>query len=137
VNTKPKQPRAWIETAANVIKLFTDVISLLSAYLSQNHREIHREWRYYGRKKLWLETFEIFASSHHVACFTLEVKSSKGRTIPGANVIKLFTMVIYCHSMVIPSFCVTKLYYLGNYHGMAVNYHGIKLFYNIGQKSVL
>jgi hypothetical protein len=47
---------------------------------------------------------------------------------PGANVIKLFTAVIYCHSMVIPSFCVIKLYYLGNYHGMAVNYHGIKLF---------
>jgi hypothetical protein len=56
---------------------------------------------------------------------------------PGANVIKLFTMVIYCHSMAIPSFCAIKLYYLGNYHGMAVNYHGIKLFYNIGQKSVL
>jgi hypothetical protein len=55
---------------------------------------------------------------------------------PGANVIKLFTAAIYCHSMVIPS-CVIKLYYLGNYHGMAVNYHGIKLFYNIGQKSVL
>ncbi len=57
----------------------------------------------------------------------------KVRTVPpGANVIKLFTMVIYCHSM-----AVIKLYYLGNYHGMAVNYHGIKLFYNIGQKSVL
>jgi hypothetical protein len=56
---------------------------------------------------------------------------------PGANVIKLFTMVIYCHSMVIPSFYVIKQYYLGNYHGMAVNYHGIKLFYNIGQKSLL
>jgi hypothetical protein len=55
----------------------------------------------------------------------------------GANVIKLFTAVIYCHSMVRPSFCVIKLYYLGNYHGMAVNYHGIKLFYNIGQKSLL
>ena len=26
--------------------------------------------------------------------------------------------------MVIPSFCVIKLYYLGNYCGMAVNYHG-------------
>jgi hypothetical protein len=52
----------------------------------------------------------------------------------GANVIKLFTMVIYSHSMVIPSLCVIKLYYLGNYHGMTVNYHGIKLFYNIGQK---
>jgi len=30
-------------------------------------------------------------------------------------------MVIYYHSMVILSFCVIKLYYLGNYHGMAVN----------------
>jgi hypothetical protein len=39
--------------------------------------------------------------------------------------------------MVIPSFCVIKLYYLGNYHGMTVNYHGIKLFYNIGEKSLL
>jgi hypothetical protein len=40
-------------------------------------------------------------------------------------------MVIYCHSTVILSFCVIKLYYLGNYCGMAVNYHG-KEFYNIG-----
>ena len=56
---------------------------------------------------------------------------------PGANVIKLFTMVIYCCSMVMPSFCVIKLYYLGNYHGMTVNYHGIKLFYHIGEKSLL
>ncbi len=58
-------------------------------------------------------------------------------SLSGANVIKLFTVVIYYHSMVIPSFCVIKLYYLGNYLGMAVNYHGIKLFYNIGQKSLL
>ncbi len=56
---------------------------------------------------------------------------------PGPNVIKLFTAVSYRHSMVIPSFCVIKLYYLGNYHGMTVNYHGIKLFYNIGEKSAL
>jgi hypothetical protein len=55
----------------------------------------------------------------------------------GANVIKLVTVVIYCHSMLIPSFCDIKLYYLNNYHGMAVNYHGIKLFYNIGLKSLL
>jgi hypothetical protein len=46
---------------------------------------------------------------------------------PGAKVIKLFTAVNYCHSMVIPSFCVIKLYYLGNYHGMAVNYNSIVL----------
>jgi hypothetical protein len=45
----------------------------------------------------------------------------------GASVIKLFTTVIYCHSMAIPSFFVIKLYY----RGMAVNYHG-KKFYNIG-----
>ena len=57
--------------------------------------------------------------------------------VPGANVIKLFTAVIYCHSIVTPLFIVIKLYYLGNYHGMTVNYHGIKLFYNIGEKSLL
>ncbi len=44
---------------------------------------------------------------------------------PGANVIKLFTAVIYHHSMVIPSFCEIKKHYLGNYCGMAVNYWGI------------
>jgi hypothetical protein len=42
-----------------------------------------------------------------------------------------FTMAIYRHSMAILLFCVIKLYYLGNYHGMAVNYTG-KKFYNIG-----
>ncbi len=68
-----------------------------------------------------------------IECFHAESNADS----PGANVIKVFTVVIYCHSMVIPSFCVIKLYYLGNYHGMAVNYHGIKVFYNIGQKSVL
>jgi hypothetical protein len=44
---------------------------------------------------------------------------------PGANVIKLFTAVIYCHSMVILSFCVIKQLYLGNYCRKAVNYCGI------------
>jgi hypothetical protein len=44
---------------------------------------------------------------------------------PGANVIKHFTMVIYCNTTVILSFSVIKLYYLGNYCGMAVNYCGI------------
>ncbi len=43
----------------------------------------------------------------------------------GANIIKKFTAVIYCHSMVILLFCVVKLYDLGNYCGMAVNYRGI------------
>jgi hypothetical protein len=44
---------------------------------------------------------------------------------PGANVVKLFTAVIYHYSKVIPSVCVLKLYYLGNYYGMAVNYCSI------------
>ncbi len=33
--------------------------------------------------------------------------------------------VLYSYSMVIPSFCVIKQHHLGNYCGMAVNYHGI------------
>ncbi len=64
---------------------------------------------------------------------------------------KLFTALICWCSTVIPSFCVIKGYYYGNYHGMlvlntmviyhgilttekvdtAVNYYGI--FYNTGQ----
>ena len=44
---------------------------------------------------------------------------------PGPNAIKLFTVVMYRHSMVILSFCVIKQHYLGNDCGMAVNYHGI------------
>ncbi len=52
--------------------------------------------------------------------------------IPGANVIKLFTMVIYHHSMVILSICVIKLYYPENYSGMAVNYHGIVTIEKVG-----
>jgi hypothetical protein len=47
-------------------------------------------------------------------------------TRPGANVIKLFTVVINLHST-----CVIKLYYLGKYPGMAINYNA-KKFYNIG-----
>jgi hypothetical protein len=48
---------------------------------------------------------------------------------PGANVLKLFTAAIYLYS--ISSFCLIKLYFLGTYREMAVNYHG-KKFYNIG-----
>jgi hypothetical protein len=74
--------------------------------------------------------------AHHKHTYITDVESFITLS-PGAYVIKLFTAVIYCHSMLIPSFCVIKLYYLGNYHGMAVNYHTIKLFYNIGQNSLL
>jgi hypothetical protein len=71
------------------------------------------------------------------------------------NDIKLFTTVIYCCSMVIPSFCVIKSYYYGNYCGMlvsntmvfnhgiltlekvgtAVNYHGI--FITLAKKTTV
>ncbi len=40
----------------------------------------------------------------------------------GLNVIKLFTTVIYCHYIVIPSFCTIKQYFLGNYRGVVANY---------------
>ncbi len=43
----------------------------------------------------------------------------------GANVTKLFTAVIFCHSVGMPSFCVLKPCEHGNYCGMAVNYHSI------------
>ncbi len=52
------------------------------------------------------------------------MKLGKGKGT-GANGIKLFTTVIYYHSMVILLFCVIKLYYPKNFRGMAVNYHGI------------
>jgi hypothetical protein len=50
----------------------------------------------------------------------------------GAIVMKLFTAVIYHHSMVIPSFCVIKLYYLGNYCGMEGNYCSILTLEKVG-----
>jgi hypothetical protein len=52
--------------------------------------------------------------------------------LKGDNVIRLFTAVIYCHSMLIPPFYVIKIFYLGYYFGMAVNCQG-KKYYNIDQ----
>ncbi len=52
----------------------------------------------------------------------------------GANVVKRFTTVIYYHSMVIQSFCVIKLYYLGDYLGIPVNYHCILTLEEVGLK---
>jgi hypothetical protein len=51
---------------------------------------------------------------------------------PGANVIKLFTAVIYHYFMVILSFSVINLYYPGNYSGMALNYRGILTLEKVG-----
>jgi hypothetical protein len=39
-----------------------------------------------------------------------------------ADAMKHFTAVIYCHSMVTPSFCVLKLFCLINYRIMTANY---------------
>jgi len=52
----------------------------------------------------------------------------------GANVIKLFTAVIYHHSMVIPSFCVIKLCFPENDRGMAVHYQSILTLEKVGLK---
>ncbi len=57
----------------------------------------------------------------------LKVESLLQCLLPGANVIQLFTVVIYGHSMVILSLCATRQYCYG---GMAENYNG-KKFYNI------
>ncbi len=43
---------------------------------------------------------------------------------PGANKIKLFTIVIYSNFMALLPFSVTEQYFNGNYHRMAVNYSG-------------
>jgi hypothetical protein len=56
---------------------------------------------------------------------------------PVANVVKLFTAVIYCHSTVKPSICVIKLYHYGSYCGMLVSntmviYHGILSLEKVG-----
>jgi len=53
---------------------------------------------------------------------------------PWAKVIKLFTAVIYHHSTVMLSICVIKLYYLGNYCGMAVKYGSILTLEKVGLK---
>ncbi len=52
-----------------------------------------------------------------LSCFHHSQKGKNNK--PGASVIKPFTAVIYCLFKIIPSFCVIKLYYLGNYQGMA------------------
>ncbi len=47
---------------------------------------------------------------------------------PGANVIKLFTAEMYHYTMTLLSLCVIKQYNRGNYHIVAVNYHGKNLY---------
>jgi hypothetical protein len=53
---------------------------------------------------------------------------------PKANVIKLFIAGINHHFIVTLSFCVLKLYYPGNYCGIAVNCHGILTLEKLGLK---
>ncbi len=44
---------------------------------------------------------------------------------PGANVIKLFTVIYYCYFVVLLSMCAKSKNYFGNYSEMAVYYHDI------------
>jgi hypothetical protein len=84
---------------------------------------------------LILDSFTRFLSCKVLAYWLihkLQRKCSVVNTVPRANVIKLFTSVIYHHSMVILSFCVIKLYYPGNYHRMAVHYHSILTLEKVG-----
>jgi hypothetical protein len=59
--------------------------------------------------------------------FGLELQNFFSTTISfpdsETEVLKFLKMVIYCHFTVIPSFCVIKHFYHGNYHGIAVNYY--------------
>jgi hypothetical protein len=68
------------------------------------------------------------------ACPKFQIQSILIGPNPGVNIIRLFTAVIYHHSMVIPSFCVIKLCYPENNYGMAVNYHGILTLEKVGLK---
>ncbi len=74
----------------------------------------------------------MIARYEHSSLFGLVV-SNEGKKFCNidtwAQCCKLFTVVIYRHSMVILSSCVIKQHYLGNYCRMAVNY--IKNIYNI------
>ncbi len=78
---------------------------------------------------LCLFIFSKFSTSVNIP--SLPVFKLNLNKTTGADVIKHFIVVIYHHSLVITSFCVTKLYYPGNYYGKTVNCHS-KKFYNIG-----
>jgi hypothetical protein len=71
---------------------------------------------------------DVTPSSKHSSLLgpfvSYKVKSVVKMT-PGPNVIKLFYHFNFHHSMVIPSFCVLKQHFLGNYCRMAVIYHRI------------
>jgi hypothetical protein len=72
--------------------------------------------------------WKVISRYKHSSLFGLVV-SDEGKMqmtlTSGPNDIKLFTTVIYCHSMAIPSFCVIKQHYHGNYCRMGVYYRNI------------
>jgi hypothetical protein len=68
------------------------------------------------------ETFIVQAS---LTVVTYDCKNMFIVQATGGFDVKLFTSVIYHHSMVILSFCVIKQHYERDYHGLAVNYNGI------------
>jgi hypothetical protein len=67
------------------------------------------------------------ACKEFVISFLLDEKNEIIRRETWVNVVKIFTVVIYCHFIAILSFFPVKLFYLCNCHGMADNYHDIVL----------
>jgi hypothetical protein len=77
-----------------------------------------------NRKNEWTNTLAYLA---------ILIKNSFVIMTLGANVLKLFTEVIYCHSIALLSFCAIKQYYYSNYHRKAPHYNG-KKFYKTGPR---
>jgi hypothetical protein len=87
-----------------------------------------------AKAKIWSITYDHNRSFKILATVITIINYDRKTFIvqaTGVNIIKLFTMVISCHFMVMSTFCVIKLHYHGNCLGMAVYYQGKKL-YNIG-----
>ncbi len=91
------------------------------------HCNCHAECRYAYCHDVLLVTYTLAYYSMVWVNVLKSFKALARRSTPGANVLKTFTTVIYCHTMVILSFCLLKLYCLGKYCGMAAYYEGIVL----------
>ena len=57
-------------------------------------------------------------------CLKIKLLFTVIESLPGTDITTHFTAVIYCLFILVYHHCVIQLHYLGNYHGMAVNYHG-------------
>ena len=90
--------------------------------LFQNMGDNYKEWM---QNTLNLETDDWKREGEpeldNEGCF----HTSAPKIIYQVPMLNFFTAVVYCHSMVMQSFCVIKQHNLGNYCRMAVNYCGI------------